>query len=181
MNPIDNPEAYNTVRIGSVTSLLCDLSEWPRKYEYDVKKGKGTVGSTTTFVANPPAEGKITFFLWLPEHWTQWDAFVPLLQFDPTKTKAQAFDIYHPALARLKINSVQTTSIGLEKNQAKDQLWSIECSFIEYRPTPKKDATSTATGSKSIGKGGIPGALPDPIGDAQQARIAALLKQASQP
>lgn len=181
INPITNPQAYDTVRVGAVESPLCKLGNWKRKYQFDVKKGKGTVGSTTTFVANPPAEGSITFYVWEASQWDQWVAFRNVLAFDPTKAKAQAIDIYHPALVGLGVKSVQTTSIGPETNSDDKGLWSIEVEFIEYRPVPKKDATSTATGSKAVTKVQIPGTPPDPIGDAQQAQIAKLLEQAQKP
>ncbi len=40
------------------------ISGFKRETEWDVKKGKGTKGGTTTLSQLPPAKGSIKFFLW---------------------------------------------------------------------------------------------------------------------
>ena len=179
LNPIANPQAWDFVTISGTNSPgLCEVSEWPRHHEWDIKKGKGTVGGTVTFVGRPPATGKIKFLLWTAAHFTQWEAFRALLKYDPTKMAPQAVDIFYPSLADIDINSVVCEDIG---NIVHDggQLYSIVCSFIEYFPPPPVAAVGTPT--HATGTSGAPGTPPPPAQDAEQAEIAKLLAQAQAP
>lgn len=181
VNPIENPQAWDIVYIGQVPCPgYCKVGEFPRSYEWDVKKGKGTQGATTTFVGKPPTKGSITFYLWTAQHFKEWAVFRPLLKYDPTKKSVQAVDIYHPSLADIDVNSVVTEEIGNIIHEG-EQMYSIKVDFLEYFPAPKKSAVGTPSGSTSTQKGTTPGTPPDPIADAQQKEIAALLKKASEP
>lgn len=181
VNPIENPQAWDVVEIGQVESPgMCKVSGFKRSNEWDIKKGKGTVGATATYVGKPPAKGTIVFYLWTVAHFHEWDEFRPLLKYDPTKKAVQAVDIWHPALADIDVNSVIVDDIGQIEHEGQ-QLYSITVSLTEYFPAPKKSAVGTPAGSTSTQKGTTPGTPPDPIADAQQAEIAALLKKASEP
>ena len=51
IDPINNPSAWDTVTIGSqVSPGLCKVSDFKSKNEWDIKKGKGTLGATITSV-----------------------------------------------------------------------------------------------------------------------------------
>ncbi|HTQ44188.1 MAG TPA: hypothetical protein VMI75_15620, partial [Polyangiaceae bacterium] len=66
-NPIRQPEAWYTIVLAGVKSPgVCEVKEWKRHHEWDVKKGKGAFGATLTYVQRPPAKGNIEFKLWLP-------------------------------------------------------------------------------------------------------------------
>ena len=74
INPIDNPSDWDVVRVGQTVSPgLCKVGEFKRAHEFDVKKGKGTIGGTITFVGRPPAKGSIVFQLWTSGHFTSWE------------------------------------------------------------------------------------------------------------
>jgi hypothetical protein len=181
LNPYSNPGAWDVVLVGQVTSPgICEVSEVKRAHEFDVKKGKGSYGATVTFVGRPPAKGSIKFKLWKPEHFTQWDSFRPLLKYDPTKKSVQAVDIYHPSYADVDLHSVVIESIG---NIVRESLglYSITVEILEYFPAPKKSAVSTPTQSQSTQAGTTVGTPPPAAQDAQEAEIAALMKQASAP
>lgn len=184
VNPIDNAQAWDTVSIGQqVSPGLCKLSGFKRGHEFDVKKGKGTIGATVTFVGRPPAKGTITFQLWTPAHFTQWDAFRPLLKYDPTKKAVQAIDVYHPSLADIEMTSFVVEGIGAIEH-AGNQLYTCTIDLLEYFPPPKASAVSTPSGSlanQSPGGSTASGTPADPVADAQQKEIAALLAKASQP
>ena len=184
INPIANPEAYDRVTIGGVTWGLCKFSGWKRKHEFDIKKGKGSDGSTITFTGRPPATGTIRFYLYRAgadtghsvDDWERWDKeMVPALQYDPAKQKVQPVDIYSPFLARIRITSVVTESIGTEEDEGQGK-WFIPVEFLEFFPASSKSAVSTPDGSK----GGLSaGEAQQPTAeDAQQKQIADLLKQA---
>jgi hypothetical protein len=184
VNPIDNPQAWDFVTIASIDSPgVCEVGECKRKHDYDVKKGKGTSGATTTFTGKPPATFSIKFKLWTPAHFTAWDAFRPLLKYDPTKKAAQAFDIYHPALADVDVKSVITESIGSIVHEG-GQLYSLTVEFMEYFPASKTSAVSTPSGSQSNGPTYVGGAPPGNNPDNQIANLqnqaGALAKQAQQ-
>lgn len=185
IDPIQNPQAWQVIQLGSSTSPgVCIVSGFRRAHEWDVKKGKGALGATITFVQRPPAKGSVEFLLWQPIHFQQWDIFRPLLKYDPTKKAVQAIDIYHPSLADVEISSVVTENIGAIEHKG-DGLYSITVDFMEYFPPPKASAVSTPAGSKSGTKQPDPtnptGVTDDPVADAQQKEIAALLQKASQP
>lgn len=183
VNPLEQPQAWDVIQIGQLTSPgHCVLGDFRSKHEWDVKKGKGVYGSTITYVGRPPATGTITFYLWTADHFTQWDTFRQAFKYDPTKKAVQAIDIYHPALADIDLTSVVCEGIGAAKHEGK-QLYSIEVELLEYFPPPKGSAIGTPTGSQSVATSPstTPGTPADPIADAQQKEIAALLSQASQP
>lgn len=183
VDPLLNPQAWDVVKVGGRASPgLCKVSEAKRAFEFDVKKGKGTLGATITFVGRPPAKFSVTFRLWTSLHFQQWDVFRPFLKYDPTKQTVQAVRMYHPSLADIDIHDVVTESIGNIIHEG-DQLYTITCEFLEYFPPPKTSAVSTPTGSRANAGGSTTGtgSPADPIADAQQKEIAALLKQASAP
>lgn len=179
LNPIDSPQVWDVVVISGVTcpGIMKDgnLGEWKRSHDFDVKKGKGTVGATVTFTSKPPAEGTITFLLWTPDHFAQWDQFLPLLKYDPTKQTVSAVDIYHPALDAIDVASVVTTKIGNINHDGK-QLYSLPVDFLEYFPTPNLSAVSTPTGATSEPLQTDPTRAANNAGTAEEKQIVALLK-----
>lgn len=182
VNPLDNPEAWDVIRVGGVDSPgVCTVTGFVRKHEWDKKKGKGAAGETITFVQLPAADGKVKFQLWTRQHFVDWATFRLQLKYDPTKKAPQPVDIYYPALADIEIHSVVTENIGAIEHEG-GNLYSITVDFLEYRPPPPASAVTTPTGSKTGSSStGTNGTQPDPAGDAQQAQIAALLKEAGTP
>jgi len=181
VNPIDNPQKWDVVRVGQTTSPgICKVGEFKRVNEWDVKKGKGSLGATVTYIARPPAKGSIVFKLWTATHFMAWDTFRLLFQYDPTKRTVQAVDIYHPALADINVNSVVCEEIGNIVHEG-NQLYTITVALLEYFPPPKASAVSTPTGSKSNAGNTPQGNVADPVADAQQKQIAELMKQAASP
>lgn len=176
-DPITQPRAWDKIQIGGVDSPgTCTVSEFKRAHEFDVKKGKGTYGATITFVGRPPAKGTVKFSLWAQDHFQEWKEFRKLLKYDPTKTTVTAIDIAHPSLRDIDITSVVTESIGNITPEGKG-MYSCTVEFLEYFPPPPKSAVSTPAGSKGGTSGGA--GSGDPVADAQQAEIAALLKAAT--
>jgi len=183
LNPIDNPQDWDVIRIGGVTSPgVCSVSDFKSKHEWDVKKGKGTYGATLTYVGRPPCQGTIKFKLWTPAHFIAWASFRDLFNYIPDRKAVTPIDIYHPALADVGLNSVVCEGVGQVVHEG-EQLYSITVELIEYFPSPKANITATPAGSKS--KAPNPnspvGASDDPVADAQQKVVAALLNKAGQP
>ena len=190
VDPIAFPQYWDVILIaGTPSPGLCRLKGWKRMHTWDVKKGKGTVGAKITFTEKPPATGDIEFLLWDNgtlgtghNHFAEWDAFVQLLKYDPTKKTANAVSIYHPALDFVDISSVVTTEIGIPEDMTEgDSAKIITVSFLEDYPTPPQNATSSpvapVTSTKPpTGTGNPPPAAPDAL----QQQIALLLAQAQQ-
>lgn len=190
LDPLANPGAWDYVTIGDKASPgLCEVGEFKRSHEWDIKKGKGTVGGDITFVGRPPAKGSIKFFLWDNgtlgsghNHFAEWDAFFPLLKYDPTKKSVQAVAIWHPSLDAIDVGQVVTETVGNPVNEGGlgMGLYSITVEFLEWFPPPPVSAVSTPTRADTSGPD-APGDPPDPVADQQQQEIANLLQQASQP
>lgn len=142
-NPIDYPQDWDTVTIsGNVSPGICEVSGFERAHEWDVKKGKGTQGATITYVGRPPAKGTVKFYLWTAKHFDQWDTFVPLFKYDPTKQSVQAFSMYYPSLDDIDLFQFVCEGIGAIVHEGK-QLYSCTVKLLEFFPAPKASAVST--------------------------------------
>lgn len=181
LSPLTSPQAWDVLQVGqSMSPGVAIVGEVKRAAEWDVKKGKGTYGAFVTYVGRPPGKASVKFLLWLPRHFTEWETFRPLLKYDPTKKAVQAVDVFHPAWSDIDFKSVVVESVGSIVHEGKG-LYSITVEFLEYFPPPKRSAASTPTRSDPTKDGTTPGTQPDPVADAQQKEIAALLKQAAAP
>lgn len=194
VNPFRFPQSWDTFTVGGVThpGAICKggITGFLRKYDWDVKKGKGAFGGTVTFTQKPPSTGKIKIQLWTAAQMDALPAFIDLLQYDPTKTTVKAIDIYHPSFGITGVRSVVTDDIGPPKDEG-GMLFTVEISFIEYNPPPKASAVGTpaisrassgrATTASQAAAGQPAGTVRDPVSDANEAEIARLLQQAGGP
>jgi len=182
LNPIQHSSDWHYLTVSGVKSPGAISSGgvrgFERSTEWDKKKGKGTQGATLSLVQYPPAEGSFEFQLWLPEHFTQWAQFRPLLKYNAKKKSGDAFEIYYPSLADLDINSVVTTKISPTIHKG-NGLYTVTVDLIEYFKPPPVSIVVTPSRANSNSKDNTPGAPPDPIADAQQALIAQLMKEAA--
>ncbi len=179
-NPIEHARDYDAIELaGQEFGGLVIVKGFKRPFGWDIKKGKGVKGGTLTLGEFPPAKGTITFVLWLPEHWRTLADITEAFNYDPSKKKSSPIDVYHPDLARLEINSIVCENIGGQENMGKGK-YQIAYDVIEYLPPPPKDASATPNGSKTNNPKKTPGKTDDPIADAQQKRIAQLLKEAKE-
>jgi len=188
LNPIQFSSDWHQIYVSGKPSpgviAVDGISGFNRGLEWDKKKGKGASSETITKVQRPLAEGSITFVLWLPEHFTQWADFRPLLKFSQNQGKSvkatDAFDIYHPSLADLEISSCVTKNISPIYHKGNGR-YEVVLELIEWRPVPPKPIVTTPAGSTANGTGRRdPGDTGDPVADAQQKEIADLMKKAAE-
>lgn len=188
INPLDNPELFDVVLLGGVQApgivSAESIESFKKAHEWDVKKGKGSTGGTTTFVQRPPTKGTLEFWLWEPEHWTEWANFLPLLKYDPTKKAPQAVDLYHPSLAEIDLTAVVTESVGAVYKIGPGW-YARKIDFLEFFPPPNASAVgtpTTATTTNPSGTTGVaPGNAPTSADDQYQQQINTLIQQAQAP
>lgn len=183
VDPISAPQVYDVIELGGLVSPgYCEVGEFKRKHTWDVKRGKGALGATITFVGVEPARGTIKFHLWTPAHFQQWEAFRTALKFNPTKKAVQPVDCWHPSLLDLDIKSLVTENIGNVMHEG-GQHYTISVDFLEYLPPPKASAVSTPTGSKATGGGlsSTPANQQTSAQDEQDKQIHSLMQKAAQP
>lgn len=186
VNPIDSPELFDIVFIGGIQApgivSAESLESFKKAHEWDVKKGKGSIGGTTTFVQRPPTKGYLEFWLWESDHWTQWADFLPLLKYDPTKKTPQAVDIYHPSLAEIDLTAVVTESVGAVYKIGPGW-YARKIDFLEFFPPPNKNAVGQPTTAEtSATSGSVNAGNPPTTADDQYAKeIAQLQQQAEAP
>ena len=183
LNPIQFASDWHYFTIASQRSPgaipVDGIKGFERETGWDEKKGKGVQGATLTLTTQPPAKGSIELQLWLPQHFTSWEAFLPLLKYDPAKKSctdaASAFDIDHPALADLQIHSVVTHKVSPLRHKGRG-LYIVTIDLIEWLRPPKVSIAQTTVKSKPDDPTKVPGNPPDPIIAADQADLAQAMR-----
>jgi len=174
-------DAYNFIIVAGVRSPgVASWSGASRTYNWDVKQTSGSQGATETYRGWKVSEGiKFTLQMWEASQLTFfYSTFKPLLSYDATKKNPKPISIQHPILMANDIFNVVTINIGELVNAGK-QLWTVELEFTEYRPPPKKNATSTPNGTQNTS--------PDKAGskptaqDAQDQELARLTAEFGKP
>jgi hypothetical protein len=151
VSPYTSPLRWDYIECAGVVSPgvipKSGVHGFDRRYNFDPKNGYGMFGSVLTFALRPAAEGSFTIWTWTAEQYDSMGNFLSVLEYDPTKTKVQAIDIFHPALAVLGIRRVVTNLISPPKHMGgKKYEWTV--GFIEFRPPPKISAVSTPVATK---------------------------------
>lgn len=151
-NILDNEELYDSIVLGGVRSPgQVTLSGHDRKVVWDVKKGPGLDGATTTLKEIPPIEFTASFYLVRDalsavDEFEEWESFHKLIDSTIAGAKPKALDIYHPDLAVHGIKSVVKAQVSGAIYDGKGGK-TVVVKFQEYRPPKKK--TGTPTGSKA--------------------------------
>lgn len=182
LDPFRYPEEWQAIYIaGHKSPGLAIVKNASRGNEWDVKRGKGAKGATITYTGDVPAEFSVEIQLWKPQHYADWLSFQTLLAYDASKKKIQAIQISHPSLATQQITAVVTKKVTCPE-QREPGLYIVTIDFLEFR-VPKANATGTPNGAPPAPPPGgkVVGDTPDPVGDAQQKQIKALLAEAEAP
>lgn len=187
VNPADQPEVYDKLSaLGMESPGRVKIQGAASTYDWDTKKGKGTSGATVTYQGRAPAEFDAVFYLWLPEHFAQWDEFSALLdraQVDPKNITA--IDLTHPYLNKRGIRACVVKSVGqLEQVREGDTLHTATVKFGQFEKA--KPATGTPGGSKGDGtqwkqSSRWANKTPNDASAAQEAELEKLLKEAQKP
>lgn len=149
-NPVDDEDLYDAIELAGVRSPgVVTLSGHDRVIGWDVKKGPGQAGATTTRTSEDPAEVTCSFYLATREDFEAWPDFLDLAQSSISGATPKALDTYHPDLDENGIRSFVLKKIGGVVHDKKGgQTRTLV--FLEYKPpkpkggTPKGSKTSSA-------------------------------------
>lgn len=190
LNPLKFPAEWDKFRIGSVRSPgVCVVGKAKRAHEWDEKRGKGVQGGTLTYQGIKLAHIPVKIMLWRtpgvtgpndPDDFADWEAFIPLLEYDPTKQVLKALDIYYPSLPDIKVFNVVCEGIGnVTPTAPGSTLYEVEIDLIQYAPPPPVNVTTTPTGAATNAK--PPSGEPAPVSaDITAEQLLAQLQQAAQ-
>jgi hypothetical protein len=167
-NAIDNRDLYDVIVLAGVRSPgVVTLTGHNRKIGWDVKKGPGQSGASTTRTSEDPTEFTASFYLVKDD--TQgiddiaaWPDFLDLIKSTVSGASPKALDIYQPDLAENDIKSVVLSEIGGVVHDGKGgQTRTIK--FLEYRPAKAKGGSPNGSSTKAKPKAG---GGPDPNAEA---------------
>ncbi len=165
MNPIDNPGAYDALRIaGKRTPGQLKWTSPPKVDEgWEKKEAKGSKGGETICNGRKICEFAVELYLWrdtIRDEFAAWEAFKPVLA-KTTKDGAaqQALDIYSPVLEEAGISAVVLKNVPCAIPDGKGGA-TVLLEFMEYRPAKKNSGSG-----KPKGAAAAPGAKADPFAD----------------
>lgn len=178
-NEFDNPELFDEILLaGQRSPGVVTLSGHDRDIGWDVKKGAGQSGATTTRTSEDPVEFEASFYLVIDhsqgiDDISAWPAFAELIRSTVNGPKPKALDIYHPDLAENDIKSVVLKKfLGVTRDGKGGETRKVR--FLEYRPAKAKGGTPN--GSKSKPKSGT-GIDPNDPNAAALAELAKLTNE----
>jgi|GEM_PF-1253308 len=154
LNPYTNPKAYDKLYLcGEPNPGVCAAIDGlgnPRAW--DEKKAAGSSGATITYQGDGLADFTARIWLWLPEHFEEWNIWKRLLE-SPKAKSPNALDIVHPKLAELPtpITSVVVTNVSAPEGDSKTG-HVITISFKQYRKPKPAMATPKGSNSKPGGE-----------------------------
>lgn len=172
MNPVDNPEAYETIvlaglespGIATVTAPTLETG-WDQQQGKDPAKPGESVQNGTKGL-----EIQVELKLWKDpslgiDHFAEWDTFRDQILKLPTKKgDPKALDVYHPLLEGMDISSVVVKSFSNPQPDGTG-LGVAKLVLLQYLPSKPKGSGGKPKGSKGNQKGDP----PDPNADVKQA------------
>jgi hypothetical protein len=108
----------------------------------DESASAGADGATQTNLGNEPAQLSARLLLWTPEHLARWEAILPTLQSRDGGARPTPLDVYHPALAVMRIRSVFVKKVSVLKRSSTAGVFEVALELVEFSP---KKATGTDT------------------------------------
>lgn len=167
MNPLDTPEAYDTIMLGGLVSPgICIITDGDRAYNWDEPKEKGSSGSDVTFNGQKISNPKVKFQFFEASQIDEWEIFRKILEKPADAKEPKALDIVHPILNSLGITSVVVDSEG-QLTREPGCLWTVTVAFKQrLKPTDAGDGKlkgSVAGAKGQPGTGGLGGGNSGPV------------------
>lgn len=149
MNPIANPDAYDTFRCGGRTWRgKVDVTGAADLFKWEKVAGQGFSGATSKYAGTELCDFQVKFYCWETKHFDQFEAeFRPLFAEPPKGKKAVALDVEHPELVKLKIRRAVATKVGQLEIQDPSGLYFYPVDFSKFGP-PKPVQVLKAKGAE---------------------------------
>lgn len=169
MNPVDHPEAFETVTIAGTTwPGTATITGLALEMGWDVQEASGSSGATATRTGKKLATPSIRFDIVRDlskdiDQFSEWyDVWVPLLESCFVGDEAVGLTIEHPDCQALKVDSVLVSKIGQIERDPEDYGHGFaDVSLIQYAPA-KPAPTKGASKSKKKNPSGSTGTGKDP-------------------
>jgi hypothetical protein len=146
INPLRDPDAFDhVVFAGARTPGLAEVSGAGNPREWEVLKAHGQSGATVKFTGEGLAKFTVRLFLWLPEHFDEWEVFRPTIA-----KPGEALDVEHPLLEELGIKAAAVED-ETQWSQPQPGIFAKDLKCLQYRAP--KPALNKPAGSKA-GSGG---------------------------
>ena len=185
-SPVGFEEFWDRMFVADVpTPGRVKLTGHALEVKWDIKKGDGQDGASTTRKGRQPSAFSSTFQLCVDfdkrvDEFAEWSRFVPILEASLSSDTPNALNIYHPDLAELQIVSAVVKKIYGKIHDGTGGA-TVKVDWLEYRPPKPKPPKSpkTSKGGYSAGEHGAGGTFSgekDPNSDLQD-EIDALLAQ----
>lgn len=145
---IDSPFTWDTIIVGGQEFPGLATVDAGREYTCDKKQSAGADSVTLTGLGHMPAEVKITLRIWNTGQWNELQTRIAQLLPKPHKSKPQAVDVSHPALALYGIRSLYFTKIHGPRHTSVKHVMEVDLIGTEYLPVKTgENVTSTQKGS----------------------------------
>lgn len=161
-SPDTQPEYFDRVLAAGVWSPgIARVQEVAREYTWDLKQAPGAAGENMTFKGLKNVTFSMEFLLLGNAQLTEWESWITLWDFDPTKQQPTPINVLHPLLYERRVSIVAAKKIYAPKqSRPGDNLWIAKIEAIEWRPPPRanvaKSPTATKSGSSEQAAGGAP-------------------------
>lgn len=156
------PALYDKIVAAGVTSPgVVRVQEIAREYVWDMKQSPGAAGENMTFKGLKNVQFSLEFQLLGDPQLEEWEAWISLWDFDPTKSSPQPLNVQHPLLEERAVTIVTAKKIHAPK-QARpgDNLWIAKIEAVEWRPPPKANVAKSPSSAKAGGSESESGGPP---------------------
>jgi hypothetical protein len=169
-SPITSPDPWDTIYVQGVPWVgKVRVKGAKIKQDWDKKHGRGTEGSSDSYVGSEPQPFDVTFYLWTDDHFKRWPTYQLLFTYSGAKNKASPTSIYYPSLALLGINAITCLEIGGVEPEGEDKLFSATVKLRQFRPAVVMPiAAITPNGASATSPPNLPGHPPSPVIQALQ-------------
>jgi len=154
-SPDRDPQYFDRVLAAGVLSPgIARVGEIAREYTWDLKQAPGAAGENMTFKGLKNVVFSMEFLLLGNAQLQEWESWVSLWDFDPTKSQPRPINILHPLLYERQVSIVAPKKIWAPKqSRPGDNLWVAKIEAVEWRPPPKanvaRSPTSASAGSST--------------------------------
>lgn len=156
------PEYYDKITAAGVPSPgVVRVQEVAREYVWDLKQAPGAAGENMTFKGLKNVQFSLEFQLLGDAQLEEWEAWITLWDFDPTKSAPQPLNVQHPLLEERAVTIVTAKKIYAPKqSRPGDNLWIAKIEAVEWRPPPKANVAKSPSSAKSGGSESAAGGPP---------------------